>query len=91
MKRFEFKHYCDKLFQLIVILSPIIGLGMFDSLQSKTVHIEPNQTTVLNCSTSKSIPNAKVQWMMKDEDGLQNFVHEDRNHVIDDNGKLYEI
>ncbi|CAH8589266.1 unnamed protein product [Heterobilharzia americana] len=29
--------------------------------------------------------------MIKDEDGLENFVHEDHNHVTDDNGNLYLI
>ncbi|XP_018652919.1 septate junction protein [Schistosoma mansoni] len=39
---------------------------------------------------STNIPTAKVQWMIKDdEDGLINFVHEDRNHIIDDDGNLH--
>ncbi|CAH8539595.1 unnamed protein product [Schistosoma turkestanicum] len=68
----------------------IARIGTFHDLNAKTILIKPNETNILNCSTTKSIPTAKIQWMVKnDEDGFMNFVHEDENHMMDDNGNLY--
>ncbi|CAH8642807.1 unnamed protein product [Schistosoma rodhaini] len=68
----------------------VARIGTFHDLNPKFIYIKPNETKILNCSTTKSIPTAKVQWMIKDdEDSLINFVHEDRNHIIDDDGNLH--
>ncbi|CAH8539612.1 unnamed protein product [Schistosoma turkestanicum] len=67
----------------------IARIGTFHDLNAKTILIKPNETNILNCSTTNSIPTAKIQWMVKnDEDGFMNFVHEDENHMMDDNGKF---
>ncbi|CAH8604109.1 unnamed protein product [Schistosoma curassoni] len=68
----------------------VARIGTFQDLNPKLIHIKPNETKILNCSATKSIPTAKIQWMVKDdEDGSINFIHEDRNHIIDDDGNLH--
>ncbi|VDP69227.1 unnamed protein product [Echinostoma caproni] len=76
-----------------VISSPIhvrfARLGIIRDRREQRVTVHPGQPVRLNCSVTSSEPAVTVRWMSRAEDGLTEFVRENRTRATDDDGNLY--